>query len=247
MSNIREKILLLANNKIIQFILYSPFLDYHQSSILSFVKENASKIKPNQKILDAGAGELRYKKYFNHCKYVSNDLCVGDEAWYFKGIDIKSSIYKIPVKNNSFDYILCTQVLEHLEYPELAFKEFYRILKKGGKIILTAPLGQGEHQIPYDYFRYTQYGLKSLGKRNKLKLTYIKPQGGIFINLEYMLWVAIFQILPFQKVTIIRYITFLIFLPIKFLSGIIFVLLDSLDTKKIYTNNYNCIYIKPKN
>lgn len=228
----------------LQTILYSPFLDYHQWALLTFIKIEAKKLPLGTKILDAGAGELRYKKYFDHCNYVSNDLCVGDDAWYFDAIDIKSTIYEIPVENGSFDVILCSQVLEHLEFPEKAFTEFSRILKKGGRLILTAPLGQGEHQIPHDFFRYTKYGLKSLGERCNLRLIEIKPQGGIFINLEYILWQAKCVFFPFQDVAAARYFYFIIFLPVKFVSGAVFVFLDFFDKKKIYTNNYNCVYKK---
>lgn len=243
-SSDRKFIVNIANNKLVQFVLYSPLLDYHQWAILKFVKEQASKIKSTENILDAGAGELRYKKYFSHCDYTSNDLCIGDKEWYFNQIDIKSSVYEIPVKSSSFNYILCTQVLEHLEFPEKAFKEFSRVLKKRGKLIVTVPLGQGEHQIPYDYYRYTKYALKGLGERNSLKLIYIKPQGGIFINMEYILWQSISVFLPFQNIAVIRYVTTLILLPVKLVSGMIFVFLDLFDREKRYTLNYNCVYVK---
>lgn len=240
----RKNLIAILNNEIVQYVLYSPFLDYHQWSTLQFVKINSKTIKPNEKIIDVGAGELRYKSYFKHCKYVSQDLGIGDSKWYFDNIDIKSTIYKIPVKRCTFDNILCTQVLEHLEFPDLAFKEFSRILKPGGKIFMTVPLGQGEHQIPYDYYRYTRYSLKNLGKRNHLNLIKIIPQGGIFINLEYMLWQGLGLFIPFKKNYTVRYVLFFLLLPIKFISGLFFVTVDLFDNEKTYTNNYNCIYEK---
>jgi len=244
MNKFRKILLLLLNNQLVQIILYSRFLGYHQWKLLSFIKKQSKKIKSGQSILDAGAGELRYKSYFRHCKYVSQDLCVGNKEWYFNEIDIKSNIYNIPVENESFDYILCTQVLEHLEFPDSAFREFQRILKKRGKLLLTAPLGFEEHQTPYDYFRFTKYGLKSLGKRNGFKLAFIEPHGGIFINLEYILWKSYNKFVPFKKNKIVCYLIFLLLLPFRFISGIIFNFLDIFDQKKEYTLNYNCIYEK---
>ena len=243
-KKIRKKIVYIINSKIVQLIIYNPFSDYIVWSILNFVKKESKKISAGSHILDAGAGELRYKKYFSHCDYVSQDLCVGDKVWYFDEIDIKSNIYNIPVENQSFDYILCTQVIEHLEFPDLAFKEFNRILKRGGKLLLTAPLGQGEHQIPYDFFRFTRYALNSLGKRNGLNLVYIRPAGGIFINLEYILWQAKNILFPFKKTLALRYFFYLLFFPLKFISGFIFYFLDLLDIEKKYTNNYCCVYEK---
>jgi len=244
MNNFRVKSLKILNSKIFQYILYSPMLDFHQWKLLRFVKRCSSGINSHESILDMGAGELRYKKYFDHCNYRSQDLCVGDNVWYFESIDIKSSIYNVPVEPNSFEYVLCTQVLEHLEYPEKAFIEFNRVLKYGGKVFLSAPLGQGEHQVPYDFFRYTKFGLKSLGERYGFRMIYIEPHGGIFINLEYMLWQAIGKLIPFGKSIPVRYFLFFLLLPIKFISGTIFIILDVFDRDKGYTNNYNCIYEK---
>jgi SAM-dependent methyltransferase len=241
---IRKKILKIINNSIIQSFIYSPFVDFIGYSILNFVKREAKNIKKEESIIDVGAGELRYKNYFSHCKYVSQDLCVGNNDWDFNEIDIKSSIYNIPVEDKSFNYVLCTQVLEHLDNPDLAFKEFYRILKDDGKIFLTAPLGQSEHQTPYDFFRFTKYGLEILGKRNNFELVYIKPSGGIFINMESIIWESINMILPFKKISIIRYFYYILFFPFKLLSGIIFLFFDLFDFNKNYTNNYLCIFKK---
>lgn len=243
-NNLRQKVLPLMNSQFIQSIFYSPFLSYHQWSLLFFVKAWASRIKPSESVLDVGAGELKYRSYFAHCKYVSNDACIGNKEWYFDEIEIKSSAYEIPVDDKSFDYILCTQVLEHLEFPERAFAEFYRILKSGGRLILTAPLGDGEHQAPYDFFRYTRFGLKSLGKRHDFDLAYIEPQGGVFINLEIILWQAIYTLLPFRRFLMIRIFYFVVLLPLKFSSGIVFNFLDLFDRKKVYTFNYNCVFLK---
>jgi SAM-dependent methyltransferase len=240
----RAKLLTIINNPRVQSLIYSRFIDYHQWSLVSFVKEQAGKIKPGDSVLDAGAGELRYKRYFDHCKYTSNDFCVGDDEWYFSAIDIKSTIYDIPVEKESFDHILCTQVLEHLEFPELAFKEFDRILKPGGTLIVTVPLGQGEHQTPHDYYRYTKYALRSLGARNHLALVDIRPQGGIFINIQFITWQAIDMFIPFKKHVAVRYTTYILLMPVKLASGLIFSFLDIFDREKAYTNNYNCVYKK---
>ena len=65
----------------------------------------------------------------------------------------------MPVDNDSFDYILCTQVLEHLELPLESLTEMNRVLKKGSKIFISVPFHHNEHQTPHDYFRYTSHGL----------------------------------------------------------------------------------------
>ena len=77
-------------------------------------------------------------------------------------IDYVSDIEKIPVKDNSFDIIICTEVLEHVPNPIGALKEMARILKKGGKLLITTPLGSHIHQDPYHFYGgFTPFFMRS--------------------------------------------------------------------------------------
>ena len=64
-------------------------------------------------------------------------------------MDYVCDITDIPVSDDSFDVIICTEVLEHVPEPIKVIKEFSRILRKNGKMFITAPLGCGIHQEPY--------------------------------------------------------------------------------------------------
>ena len=64
-------------------------------------------------------------------------------------LDVLSALNKI--EDNSLDVILCVEVIEHVENPLLVFKEFSRLLKKDGKLILTAPFNSLTHYAPYHY------------------------------------------------------------------------------------------------
>jgi len=131
--------------------------------------ENAlKKIPPGSKILDAGAGECQYKRFCPHLEYVSQDFAQYDgkgnseglqmDNWDNLKLDIVSDIVSIPVPDNSFDAIMCIEVFEHIPEPAKAVKEFSRILKPGGKLILTAPFCSLNHFAPY-YFAngYSKY------------------------------------------------------------------------------------------
>lgn len=234
----------LYGSRLLQALLYNPLVEYHQWRLSKFVRMAAAETKPEQSVIDVGAGELKYKQYFGHCRYVSNDLGVGDEDWNYRGIDIVSSAYAIPVEAASFDRVLCIQVLEHLDAPERAFQEFHRILKPGGRAYLSAPLIAGEHQQPHDFFRYTRYAFSILGERHGFRVISITPHGGCVTMLETMLWATFWALLPIPRQTAGRYLLYLLFYPIKLVTGLLALVVDVLDRKKSFTINYDVVLEK---
>lgn len=163
------------------------FQDIGRWYITDYVYKIARTIPKESSVLDAGAGECVYRKFFTHCNYKSLDLGVGENKWNYANIDYIGPIHDMPIRSNMFDVVLCTQVLEHLEWPRESVKEIYRVLKPGGKLYLTAPMSHCEHQIPYDYFRYTSYGLNSIFERAGFKEIKVKPFGGLWVRWAYEL------------------------------------------------------------
>lgn len=131
-------------------------LNFNQEVIDEFIINVVRKeVGPGSKILDVGAGTVRYKKYFGDCTYFTQDFKqYKDPSGKFKygTIDYVSDVTNIPTRDSSFDVIICTEILEHILSPDLAIKEFSRILKPGGRLYITAPLGSGIHQKPYHFY-----------------------------------------------------------------------------------------------
>ena len=127
-----------------------------------WIKDTLSKIPSGLRILDAGAGELKYKPYCSHLNYVAQDFAqyngqgnnqgLQTGSWDQTKLDIACDIVNIPEPDESFDAIMCIEVLEHLPNPILALNEFTRLLKKGGYLIITAPFCSLTHQAPYHYY-----------------------------------------------------------------------------------------------
>jgi Methylase involved in ubiquinone/menaquinone biosynthesis len=145
--------------KIFKFFLCSYPDALNEIPRIEWVRQALTALPAGQRILDAGAGELRYKKFCNHLKYVAQDFGQyeghGNEkglhtgTWNQSKLDIVSDITAIPEPDASFDAILCAEVLEHLPDPLLALKEFSRLLRPGGSLILTAPFASFVHFAPY--------------------------------------------------------------------------------------------------
>ena len=93
----------------------------------------------------------------------------------------------MPIESNTFDVVLCTQVLEHLEFPRESVAEMYRVLKPGGLLAMTVPMAHKEHQVPYDFFRYTSFGLRSMCSHAGFREVTVEPFGGIGVRWAYEL------------------------------------------------------------
>jgi len=76
--------------------------------------------------------------------------------------DTVGDAHNLPFEDNSFKFILCTEVLEHLHTPHQAISEMKRVLQPGGTLILTTRFVYPIHDAPHDYFRFTKYGLEHL-------------------------------------------------------------------------------------
>jgi ubiquinone/menaquinone biosynthesis C-methylase UbiE len=165
----------------------SKLNDIGRFFITDFVMKMAKSLPKGTSVLDAGAGECAYKKYFAHCDYKSVDVAIGEPKWNYANLDYVAPLDNLPIENETFDVILCTQVLEHLQKPIASLKELCRVLKSDGYLFLTAPMAHMEHQIPYDYFRYTSYGLKYILSEAGFRETKVEPIGGMFLRWAYEL------------------------------------------------------------
>ena len=134
----------------------------------------------NSKILDIGSGDFRHNipnfnknnnKYFpidvknsGHWSNNKDKLNHKNLVKFYDGINI-------PYKSNCFDFIIFTETLEHVESPHKLKKDIFRVLKKGGRILITIPFLFAEHEMPYDFRRYTINGLtKFFNEKNKYKI-----------------------------------------------------------------------------
>ncbi len=161
---------------------------------LRWIEERLAAIPRGNRILDAGAGEQRFRQSCGHLEYVSQDFAEydgsGDQSglqmgtWDNSGLDIICDITDIPEPNASFDSIICTEVLEHLPNPLEAIQEFSRLLKPGGDLILTAPFCSLTHFAPYHYATgFNRYFYELQLPSHGFDIVELTPNGNFF---EYL-------------------------------------------------------------
>ena len=153
--------------------------------ILLFVKSAAQRLEPGTRVLDAAAGTAPYRELFRHCEYLTSDWKLSPHP-AARQADIVAPLTDLPVEDGSFDFVLCTQVLEHVSDPAGVLRELRRVLAPGGRICLTAPLVWQLHEEPYDFFRYTPHGLRHLLRGAGFSEVRVQPVTGYFSTLGYM-------------------------------------------------------------
>ena len=141
-----------------------------------WVADVAKSLPPGSRVLDLGAGECQYRPLFSHCSYEAQDFAQYQgqaegllrETWDYGHLDYVCDATAIPAADETFDAILCTEVLEHVPEPVAVLREMARLLKVGGRAFISAPLGSGLHQQPFHYYggftpHFYQHFLGKLG------------------------------------------------------------------------------------
>ena len=109
-----------------------------------------------ERVLDIGSGGSTYSTYF------PNRLTVDYDSE--RKPDVVADILDMPFKDGEFNFILCTEVLEHVTDPAQAIAELYRVLSDDGILLLTTRFVYPIHDAPNDYWRFTKFGLQHLFK-----------------------------------------------------------------------------------
>lgn len=128
-----------------------------------WLKNRLGELSSGKKILDAGCGSQQYRGYCNHLNYFAQDfgkftidekgsLTASEVEYKYGRLDYTGNIWEIDEKDSYFDIILCSEVLEHIPWPDRTIMEFSRLLVKGGTLIMTVPSNCLRHMDPYFYF-----------------------------------------------------------------------------------------------
>ncbi len=169
----------------------------HLYFLLNDIREHIN-LYAKGKLLDDGCGNKPYEEWYKPvtteqtgCDVIQSDA---------NKVDVVCPATALAFPDNSFDTVLCTQVLEHVYDHHAVVREANRVLQTGGKLILTVPFCWELHEEPYDFFRITKHGLKELFEENNFKIVTIKANGGK--------WAATFQMFITTIYSTFKYKTF---------------------------------------
>jgi len=198
-------------------VFFNPYF-IGRSTLYQQIKKFANKVSVEAKILDVGCGNRPYRSIFKSPFYEGIDIEGGGHVDKEKIVDKFFDGINIPYPDQQFDIIICTQVLEHPLDPKKLVKEMNRVLKTQGKVFITVPFVCNEHEIPYDFRRFTRYGLEQLLTENNFKITNLIPTTGISGVIGQMSSAFIFESLTFRSPMIKTILAVLILGPIQIIS-----------------------------
>ena len=225
-------------------------LDARRYGLVGLVEFASQNTKKGSMLLDAGAGDSPYKDLFPHARYIATDFCKVSKAYGQQ--DAISDLSSLAFKDESFDVVLNTQVLEHVQQPEVVLSELFRVLKPNGALYVSVPQGDPEHEIPYDYYRFTSFGMRYLLEKVRFEVISVEPRGGYFWYIGNRLRHLPTFFFPAAKTRVQRILRYPRY-PVKLACQIIFEImipllcfyLDKLDQTKAFTQGYLCYSRKP--
>jgi SAM-dependent methyltransferase len=149
-------------------IFVNPFFFARKNLHLN-IKRNASYI--TGRVLDVGCGRKPYQSLFSGAvEYIGMDIENPGHDHSNESIDVFYDGKTFPFPDNSFHSVLTNQVFEHVFNPVEFVLEIKRVLKPGGYLLLTVPFAWDEHEQPYDFGRYSSFGISHLLQINGFKV-----------------------------------------------------------------------------
>ncbi len=140
------------------------------------------------KLLDAGCGCKPYRKLFDHCSgYIGMDIENPGHSHEMEDIDVYYDGLHFPFEDESFDSVFSSEVFEHAQHLDQIIQEINRVLRAGGKLLVSVPFVWNEHELPYDYRRYTSCGIKKLLESHGFQVMKMSKSTG-YVEMIFQLW-----------------------------------------------------------
>lgn len=164
----------------------------------------------NGRLIDFGCGRKPYENLFQVGEYIGVDIEVsGHSSSVPSKVDVYYDGKVLPFENSTFDSMICFEVLEHVFNPDEIILELNRVLKKEGKLLMSVPFCWNEHEVPFDYARYSSFGIRHLLEKNGFEVLELYKTGNFILVLFQLLILRFFE--GFKSLGIFGYLLTLFF------------------------------------
>ena len=187
---------------------FNPGLTHPLYLIRSGLFKSLTRLAPelSGKMMDFGCGIKPYQSLFRVAEYVGVDYKGEGETYEQSQVDVFYDGVTLPFPNQYFDSVFSSEVFEHIfNLPDI-LKELHRVMKPGGKILVTCPFAFGEHEAPTDYARYTSFAMRHMFEQNGFRILISEKTGtasDALMQLRIVFWNN--HVLSFiRKVPVVR-------------------------------------------
>ena len=167
-------------------------------------------------MLDFGCGIKPYRGLFNVDRYVGVDIAVSGHDNALKHADAYYDGKTIPFPDAHFDSMLCSEVLEHVFNIDEILGELRRVVKPRGLALITIPFAWDQHEVPYDFARYTEWGIRHLLERHGFRIVAHEKSATYIETVSQLIVAYFYKHMPDNALT--KLIRFAIIAPV-FLSA----------------------------
>lgn len=167
-----------------------------------------------------GCGSKPHKELFSVDKYIGLDIEKSGNNHKEEPIDFYYDGKTIPFKNEYFDSVFSSEVFEHVFNLEEILTELNRVLKKNSYMLITLPFVWDEHEAPFDFARYTTFGIRFLLKKSGFKIIDIEKSTND-IETIFQMWNTYLYQDFFPKSKYLKFLMTVLFISVFNLLGII--------------------------
>lgn len=165
-------------------IFINPFY-FIRKGLAKGIRKDA--IRLDGTLLDFGCGSKPYKNLFSNKRYIGVDVIDKGHSHEKEPVDVYYDGEILPFRDEAFDSLFSSEVFEHIFNLETVLSELKRVLKKDGLALFTVPFVWDEHEKPFDFARYSSFGITAILERNGFQILKLEKSTK-FLETVFQLW-----------------------------------------------------------
>ncbi len=213
-------------------IFLNPFF-FIRLALLKAIQRQSKKLKGD--LMDFGCGRKPYRSLFHLNTYLGVDVEVSGHDHRKEEIDVYYDGKSLPFPDEKFDSLFSSETFEHIFNLEQMVPELYRVLKPGGQFLLTVPFVWDEHEVPFDYGRYSSFGIRHLLEKNGFEIVSLEKTGHFFLVIGQLWILYLFNLIRTPNKYLNLILCLLFISPFNLLVGLLSLI--SPRHKGLYFNN----------